>query len=212
VAQLSGAPNSVASISFGPRFDFVAALAGGGFAVTWTQTVDRVGVAVAHAFSADGTPLVTSTQTVTRVGVAMTQAFSADGTPLGDPAAVAPTTVPAQECTGANPVTFTCPAFQQVNGITATDDGGYIVTWVEGTAPAIAMRAPTVDGTFARRFRADGSPANGVIGRLANGSGQLVCCSPPPPLLATISPDAFVMLGPIPATFSAVQVNAQALR
>jgi hypothetical protein len=131
----------------------ITALAGGGFAVAWLQ-------------SDGGTS-----------SVAMTGAFSADGTPLGQPVAVAPNTLGPVGC-GRNGVAATCPPFQNVAGITATPDGGYIVEWVDGTGVG------TVGHTFVREFRADGSPASAVIGDMGSGvSGSI----------AAINADTFVM-------------------
>ena len=112
-------------------FAKVVSLAGGGFAVAWL----------------DGGA---STQVMTR-------AFSGDGTPLGAPLAVAPNTMGPVSCGRGG---GTCPPWQNLLGLMAMDDGGYIVVWLDGTG--IAM----VGGLYARQFRGDGSTASNVIGRL----------------------------------------------
>lgn len=82
-----------------------------------------------------------------------TRMFSADGTPLGGPV-VASTVAPA--CS--NNVCH----FQILSGLAPMDDGGYAVSWTAGWG----MGMP--DGTFARRFQADGTPG-AAIAKLDDG-------------------------------------------
>jgi hypothetical protein len=163
---------------------FVVGLTGGGFAVSWDQRDEP-----------------------TSPSVDMTQTFSAGGTPLGDPVAVAPLTVGPINCDKEH-VTGTCLPFQNLSGMTATDDGGYIVAWVEGNAPALAMQSPIYRATFARQFRGDGSPASSVVGRI--GDDRL------PGPIAAVSPEAFVLAttgyGSNGPEIDALRVSAQPLR
>jgi hypothetical protein len=131
----------------------VVGLAGGGLAVAWWSQL----------------PDVSSPMT--------TRAFSADGTPLGDALAIAPNTLGPVGC--GKYVATTCGPWQNLSGIIAMDDGGYTISWMDGTGVA------TSGDTFARRFRADGSAAAAVIGRI--GEGIIA------PMAAT-APDAFVMV------------------
>jgi hypothetical protein len=131
----------------------IAPLAGGGFAVAFLQR--------------DGAALV-----------GMTRAFSADGAPLGAPVALGPNTLGPVNCGRFGTVTI-CPPFQNLAGLTATDEGGYIVAWVDGTGIGIP------GDSFARQFRANGSPASAVIGRIGSALNGPI---------ATVSPDAFVMV------------------
>jgi hypothetical protein len=121
----------------------VVALTGGGFAVVWDQNTDSTHLS------------------------AMTRAFSASGAPLGDAVVVAPNTLGPVNC-GRNGNDATCEAFQNVRGAIATDDGGYIVVWQDGTGIG------TPGDTFARQFLANGSPASDVVGRLPGASGGTV--------------------------------------
>lgn len=164
-----GSPKPVADGA--KRGQGIVALTGGGFAVAWVQ-FDPTGV--------------------------MTRAFSADGTPLGDPVEVAPNTLGPVNC-GKSGAVAICQPFQNGSGITATDDGGYIVAWVDGTGVG------ELGDTFARQFRADGSAASAVIGRIASGvSGPI----------AAVSPDEFVLtIGDNGASdIAALHVAAQTLR
>jgi hypothetical protein len=175
-------------VSFtGPDLGVVVGLAGGGFAVSWDQRDDA-----------------------SSPSVAMTQTFSADGTPLGAPVAVAPFTVEPLNCDKEH-ATGTCLPFQNVRGLTATDDGGYIVAWVEGNAPALAMQSPSYVATFARQFRAAGSPASSVLGRIGDGSLGLQTGG-----IAAVSRDAFIMAITAPvlvgSEIDALRVNAEPLR
>lgn len=149
----------------------VVALAGGGFAVVWLQN--------------DGSSIA-----------GMTRAFSADGTPLGEPVPLAPNTLGPINC-GRNGTVAICPAFQNLSGVIATDDGGYIVAWADGTGLG------TGGDSFARQFRADGSPAGAVVGRIGNG-----VIGP----IAAVSPDAFVMAISDAGGISALHVVAVPLR
>lgn len=116
-------------------------LADGGFAVVWSQP--------------DGSS-----------SISMTRAFSPDGTPRGDPVVVAPNTLGPVNC-GRYGVVAMCGAFQNIRGFIATQDGGYIVVWQDGTGIA------TSGDTFARQFLATGSPANTVVGRIVGTSGGM---------------------------------------
>jgi hypothetical protein len=129
-------------------------------------------------------------------GVAMTRAFSADGTPLGEPVALAPNTLGPIDC-GRNGTAAICPAFQNPSGVIASADGGYVVAWMDGTGIG------TVGGSFARQFRADGSPASTVVGRIGN-----AVIGP----IAAVSPDAFVMAISDVGGITALRVIAVPLR
>jgi large repetitive protein len=128
-----GSPQPVGNINGFPAL--AVGLAGGGFAVVWYQNNDA------------------------SYESAMTRAFAADGTPLGDAVVVAPNTLGPVNC-GTNGTVATCEAFQNVRGAAATDDGGYIVVWEDGTGMG------TPGDTFARQFLANGSPASNVAGRI----------------------------------------------
>lgn len=82
-----------------------------------------------------------------------TRMFAADGTPLGGPV-VASTVAPV--CS--NNVCH----FQVLSGLAPMDDGGYVVAWTAGWGLGMP------DGTFARRFQADGTPG-AAIAKLDDG-------------------------------------------
>ncbi len=127
--------------------------------------------------------------------VAMTRAFSADGVAAGDPLAIAPNTMGPVSCAKGTAI---CPPFQYAYGIVASADGGYIVVWGDGTGEGSS------GGSFARQFRADGSAASTVVGRLGDLTGPLVAAGPDEFWMAIVDSD--------PAGVSALHVNAVPLR
>ena len=127
--------------------------------------------------------------------VAMTRAFSADGVAAGDPLAIAPNTMGPVSCAKGTAI---CPPFQYAYGIVASADGGYIVVWGDGTGEGSS------GGSFARQFRADGSAASTVVGRLGDQTGPLVAAGPDEFRMAIVDSD--------PAGVSALHVNAVPLR
>jgi hypothetical protein len=216
------AGNAQGTIQSGPPpFAFSARrLAGGGF-VKLLQTEPPNRTASFQLYAPDGTPVGAqkpvaegTTQASDIVGlaggsfavawlqldggatVAMTRVFSADGTPLGDPVALGPNTLGAVNCGRFGTVAI-CPPFQTPSGITASPDGGYIVAWAD------AQGLGSVGDTFARQFRADGSPASAVIGRIGRVRGPI----------ATMSADEFVMATTDNGTdVAALHILAQPLR
>lgn len=165
-----------------------AALTGGGYVVVSGAALFNVAPDVSNLsfqrYSADGTPIGSPTSVGDRAGAApvvpgrtervfeiditrgaqvvplsgggfavawnensgtYTRMFTADGTPVGEPVLAA---VATSFCTTA-PDCFS--AF--LSGLIPMEDGGYLVIW-NGSGGG---NFPT-DGTFARRFRPDGSP------------------------------------------------------
>jgi hypothetical protein len=100
--------------------------------------------------------------------------FSADGTPVGPPF----------QASGIAPVCSngSCQ-FQVLRGLTPMDDGGYAVAWMSG------FGSGGVTGTFARRFRADGTPGS-ALGKLDDRD------MPGAAMVRNGHPDTFVMIWP----------------
>lgn len=85
--------------------------------------------------------------------VVVSRMFTADGGAVGGPVVATGGTPPV--CSGG-----VCP-YHSLRGMAPMEDGGYLLTW------SSAFNG-TVEGTFVRRFRADGTPG-AAVGRLASG-------------------------------------------
>jgi hypothetical protein len=91
-----------------------------------------------------------------------------------------------------------CGPFQNIRGLIATQDGGYLVAWQDGTGIAVS------GDTFARQFLANGSPANTVIGRIGGASGGMSA--------AATNPHEFALVTYGDAGVSVARVQEDALR
>lgn len=184
VNTYTGTVNNAARTS--PR---VAALSGGGYAVVWIsqfQGGSPVLGTYLQRYNADGSPAGSETllsdfqvqgafpQIVGLAGggfvvswhqaMVVAQQFAADGSRVGAQMTLDPSFVdlPHIQC---RPFA-TCPPFQRGMGMTALEDGGYVIAWTN------VMGMVTPEGTYGRRFAASGATA-GPITRLTPPNTQV---------------------------------------
>jgi hypothetical protein len=193
------AGNAIGGIQDGPQQPVpstAAALTGGGYVAVSAAVGNPVPPSVSNLsfqrYSADGTPIGSPTSVGDKGGLSgarvvplagggfavawngagpapavYTRTFTADGTPVGEPVLAGGVTL---FCS-----TSGCP-FQYLVGLSPMDDGGYLVLWGDG----FGRGSP--GGTFARRFKADGSPGAA--------KGQVRTTGQPAPA----GPDGFVLV------------------
>jgi hypothetical protein len=179
-----------------------AHLSGGGYVALVTQPNGDTSSLSFQLYAADGTPtgtpvavassVVGSSQVVAvngggfaiawqdaAIGLVTSRLFSADRTPVGD-AQTMDTTFGGMQPNGCA-TRATCSDWENVIGMTAMDDGGYVVAWLDGTRAGIEI------GPFVRRMHADGT-AGAAIGRLPDNRGSLTGAA-----LSAAGADAFAV-------------------